>query len=162
MHAVGLLNLDFELHPLSLLWHLLWQVESKKFDQFLSHKISDAKDVVLTWYNALAALGHKPFLDRLSLDAVDNIPQYADDLQRSVLMRACGRAGARAAGVGAWGRADVRADMRATQLWKASASVWPRLQVCRAIGDTCHRGDIQLVAVLLVCGRALQCGGAPR
>ena len=54
------------------------QVSEKKFDQFLSHKISDAKDVVLTWYNALSALGHNPFLDRLSLDAVENIPKYVE------------------------------------------------------------------------------------
>jgi hypothetical protein len=33
---------------------------------------------VLTWYNALSALGHNPFLDRLSLDAVDNIPKYVE------------------------------------------------------------------------------------
>ena len=32
--------------------------------------------MVLTWYNALSALGYNPFLDRLSLDAVENIPQY--------------------------------------------------------------------------------------
>ena len=51
-------------------------LDSKKFDVFLSHKIADAKDVVLTWYNALAALGYKPFLDRISLDAVEKIPEY--------------------------------------------------------------------------------------
>lgn len=32
--------------------------------------------MVLTWYNALSALEYNPFLDRLSLDAVENIPQY--------------------------------------------------------------------------------------
>ena len=31
---------------------------------------------MLTWYNALHALGYNPFLDRLSLDAVEKIPQY--------------------------------------------------------------------------------------
>jgi len=55
---------------------LEWDWDSKTFDVFLSHKITDAKDVVLTWYNALTALGYNPFLDRLSLDAVENIPQY--------------------------------------------------------------------------------------
>ena len=49
---------------------LEWDWDSKTFDVFLSHKITDAKDVVLTWYNALTALGYNPFLDRLSLDAV--------------------------------------------------------------------------------------------
>eukprot|EP00966_Prymnesium_polylepis_P212906 4930999-Prymnesium_polylepis.2 len=60
---------------------LSWDPGAKRYDQFLSHKISDAKDVVLTWYNALSALGHEPFLDRLSLDAVDKIPTY---IQQSV------------------------------------------------------------------------------
>ena len=55
---------------------LEWDWDEKQFDVFLSHKITDAKDVVLTWYNALLATGYSPFLDRLSLDAVENIPQY--------------------------------------------------------------------------------------
>ena len=58
---------------------LEWDWDSKTFDVFLSHKITDAKDVVLTWYNALAALGYVPFLDRLSLDAVENIPRYVQE-----------------------------------------------------------------------------------
>ena len=52
--------------------------DTKVFDVFLSHKITDAKDIVLTWYNALSALGYHPFLDRLSLDAVENIPKYVE------------------------------------------------------------------------------------
>jgi len=55
-----------------------WDWSSKVFDVFLSHKITDAKDVVLSWYNALSALGYHPFLDRLSLDAVENIPMYVE------------------------------------------------------------------------------------
>lgn len=58
---------------------LHWDWNAKIFDVFLSHKITDAKDVVLTWYNALSALGYHPFLDRLSLDAVENIPGYVRD-----------------------------------------------------------------------------------
>ena len=38
-----------------------WDWDTKTFDVFLSHKITDAKDVVLTWYNALSALGYNPF-----------------------------------------------------------------------------------------------------
>ena len=57
---------------------LSWDWDTKVFDVFLSHKITDAKDVVLTWYNALSALGYHPFLDRLSLDAVENIPKYVE------------------------------------------------------------------------------------
>ena len=49
---------------------------SKVFDAFLSHKITDAKDIVLGWYNTLSAMTYKPFLDRLSLDKVENIPRY--------------------------------------------------------------------------------------
>jgi len=56
--------------------NLKWDWETKQFDVFLSHKITDAKDIVLTWYNALSALGYNPFLDRLSLDAVEKIPEY--------------------------------------------------------------------------------------
>ena len=55
---------------------LAWDWDEKQFDVFLSHKITDANNVVLTWYNALSATGFSPFLDRLSLDAVENIPQY--------------------------------------------------------------------------------------
>ena len=55
---------------------LSWDWGDKVFDVFLSHKITDAKDVVLTWYNALAALDYYPFLDRLNLDMVDKIPTY--------------------------------------------------------------------------------------
>uniref|UniRef100_A0A7S3BTB0 TRP C-terminal domain-containing protein n=1 Tax=Haptolina ericina TaxID=156174 RepID=A0A7S3BTB0_9EUKA len=57
---------------------LEWDWDTKVFDVFLSHKITDAKDIVLTWYNALSALGYHPFLDRLSLDAVENIPKYVE------------------------------------------------------------------------------------
>ena len=31
---------------------LSWDWNTKVFDSFLSHKITDAKDIVLTWYNA--------------------------------------------------------------------------------------------------------------
>ena len=55
-----------------------WDWKQKSYDVFLSHKITDAKDVVLTWYNAFSALGYNPFLDRLSLDAVENIPKYVE------------------------------------------------------------------------------------
>ena len=55
------------------------------FDAFLSHKITDAKDVVLTWYNALSALGYNPFVDRLSLDAVENIPTYVEQTASFVI-----------------------------------------------------------------------------
>ena len=37
---------------------LEWEWGGKVYDQFLSHKITDAKDVVLGWYNALAAHGY--------------------------------------------------------------------------------------------------------
>ena len=57
---------------------LAWAWDLKVFDVFLSHKITDAKDIVLTWFNALSALGYHPFLDRLSLDAVENIPLYVE------------------------------------------------------------------------------------
>jgi len=56
-----------------------WDWSTKVFDVFLSHKITDAKDIVLTWYNALAALDYHPFLDRLSLDMVDNIPTFVEE-----------------------------------------------------------------------------------
>ena len=52
---------------------LEWDWNTKTFDAFLSHKITDAKDIVLGWYNTLTALGYHPFLDRLSLDSVENI-----------------------------------------------------------------------------------------
>ena len=55
---------------------LEWDWSTKKFDVFLSHKITDAKDIVLGWYNTLSAMTYKPFLDRLSLDKVENIPRY--------------------------------------------------------------------------------------
>ena len=48
-----------------------WDWATKAFDVFLSHKITDAKDIVLTWYNAFTALGYVSFLDRISLDAVE-------------------------------------------------------------------------------------------
>eukprot|EP00966_Prymnesium_polylepis_P163969 3791270-Prymnesium_polylepis.1 len=60
---------------------LYWDVrdmKDKQYDQYLSHKITDAKDVILSLYNALSALGHAPFLDRISLDAVDMIPEYVE------------------------------------------------------------------------------------
>ena len=31
---------------------------------------------MLGWYNTLSAMTYKPFLDRLSLDKVENIPRY--------------------------------------------------------------------------------------
>ena len=55
---------------------LKWDWGTKTFDVFLSHKITDAKDIVLGWYNTLSAMTYKPFLDRLSLDKVENIPRY--------------------------------------------------------------------------------------
>ena len=55
-----------------------WDWSMKVFDVFLSHKITDAKDIVLTWYNAFTALGYVSFLDRISLDAVENIPKYVE------------------------------------------------------------------------------------
>jgi len=55
---------------------LEWDWGTKTFDVFLSHKITDAKDIVLGWYNTLSAMTYKPFLDRLSLDKVENIPRY--------------------------------------------------------------------------------------
>ena len=58
---------------------------SKVFDQFLSHKITDAKDVVLTWYNAMGACGFNPFLDRMNLDRVENIPMYVEQTCTFVL-----------------------------------------------------------------------------
>ncbi|KAL3928027.1 MAG: hypothetical protein SGPRY_002566 [Prymnesium sp.] len=53
-----------------------WDWSAKVFDMFLSHKITDAKDIVLTWYNAMSASGFVPFLDRVNLDRVENIPLY--------------------------------------------------------------------------------------
>ena len=64
---------------------LEWDWESKVFDAFLSHKITDAKDIVLTWYNALSALGYFPFVDRLNLDAVENIPTYVEQTATFVI-----------------------------------------------------------------------------
>ena len=55
---------------------LKWDWSTKTFDVFLSHKITDAKDIVLGWYNTLSAMTYKPFLDRLSLDKVENIPRF--------------------------------------------------------------------------------------
>ena len=57
---------------------LEWKWEEKVFDVFLSHKITDAKDIVLSWYNTLSAMEYKPFLDRLTLDKVENIPMYVE------------------------------------------------------------------------------------
>eukprot|EP00966_Prymnesium_polylepis_P308628 7132339-Prymnesium_polylepis.1 len=71
-----MLHKAMELEPSDVT--LSWEAKDKRFDQFLSHKITDAKDVVLTWYNALYALGYEPFLDRISLDAVENIPMYVE------------------------------------------------------------------------------------
>ena len=34
---------------------------------------------MLGWYNTLTALGYHPFLDRLSLDSVENIPDPNPD-----------------------------------------------------------------------------------
>ena len=39
---------------------LEWDWSTKKFDVFLSHKITDAKDIVLGWYNTLSAMTYKP------------------------------------------------------------------------------------------------------
>ena len=64
---------------------LEWDWKTKVFDAFLSHKITDAKDVVLTWYNALSALGYFPFVDRLNLDAVENIPTYVEQTATFVI-----------------------------------------------------------------------------
>ena len=64
---------------------LEWDWETKKYDVFLSHKITDAKDIVLTWYNALSALGYHPFLDRLSLDSVEKIPDYVKETATFVI-----------------------------------------------------------------------------
>ena len=55
-----------------------WDWDRKVYDMFLSHKITDAKDIVLTWYNAMSANGFHPFLDRINLDRVDNIPMFVE------------------------------------------------------------------------------------
>ena len=39
---------------------LKWDWGAKTFDVFLSHKITDAKDIVLSWYNTLSAMTYKP------------------------------------------------------------------------------------------------------
>merc|ERR1719424_734072 len=57
-------------------FELKWDWNTKTFDVFLSHKITDAKDIVLSWYNTLHAMTYNPFLDRLSLDKVENIPRF--------------------------------------------------------------------------------------
>ena len=64
---------------------LQWAWADKVFDAFLSHKITDAKDIVLTWYNTLSALGYNPFVDRLNLDAVENIPTYVEQTATFVI-----------------------------------------------------------------------------
>ena len=64
---------------------LQWDWSTKVFDVFLSHKVTDAKDVVLAWYNTFSALGYKPFLDRLNLDAVENIPTYVEQTATVVI-----------------------------------------------------------------------------
>ena len=64
---------------------LEWDWTAKVFDAFLSHKITDAKDIVLTWYNTLSALGYHPFVDRLNLDAVENIPTYVEQTASFVI-----------------------------------------------------------------------------
>ena len=38
---------------------LKWDWSTKTFDVFLSHKITDAKDIVLGWYNTLSAMTYK-------------------------------------------------------------------------------------------------------
>jgi len=57
---------------------MVWDWNHKVYDMFLSHKITDAKDIVLTWYNAMSATGFYPFLDRINLDRVDNIPLFVE------------------------------------------------------------------------------------
>ena len=64
---------------------LEWDWNEKVFDAFLSHKITDAKDIVLSWYNTLYALKYKPFLDRLTLDKVENIPTYVEQTVTMVI-----------------------------------------------------------------------------
>ena len=64
---------------------LAWEWEAKVWDAFLSHKITDAKDVVLTWHTALSALGYNPFIDRINLDAVENIPTYVEQTASFVI-----------------------------------------------------------------------------
>ena len=39
---------------------LSWDWSTKTFDVFLSHKITDAKDIVLGWYNTLSAMTYTP------------------------------------------------------------------------------------------------------
>ena len=39
---------------------LSWDWNTKTFDVFLSHKITDAKDIVLGWYNTLSAMTYTP------------------------------------------------------------------------------------------------------
>ena len=39
---------------------LKWDWNTKTFDVFLSHKITDAKDIVLGWYNTLSAMTYTP------------------------------------------------------------------------------------------------------
>ena len=64
---------------------LEWNWEEKVYDVFLSHKITDAKDIVLSWYNTLSAMAYKPFLDRLTLDKVENIPTYVEQTATFVI-----------------------------------------------------------------------------
>ena len=64
---------------------LAWEWEAKVWDAFLSHKITDAKDVVLTWHTALSALGYNPFIDRINLDAVENIPKFVEQTASFVI-----------------------------------------------------------------------------
>ena len=64
---------------------LEWDWEEKVFDVFLSHKVTDAKDVVLTWYQALDALGFSTFIDRFCLDSVEKIPQYVEQTATVVI-----------------------------------------------------------------------------
>ena len=44
-----------------------------------------SKDIVLGWYNTLTALGYHPFLDRLSLDSVENIPDHIEETATIVI-----------------------------------------------------------------------------
>lgn len=102
--------------PVGYTENIDWQ--SKQFDVFLSHKITDAKDVVLSWYNFLAASNVRVFLDRISLDAVDKIPMYVE--QTSVFVVALSR--------------------------NLFESYWCAVELCKAV-DLHAEGLIQIVLV---------------
>ena len=44
-----------------------------------------AVGIVLSWYNTLSAMAYKPFLDRLTLDKVENIPTYVEQTATFVI-----------------------------------------------------------------------------